>query len=374
MDLMGSDALQSEDSMREMWGDSIKAVNCQHARITYDDFLMLTKGQTKEAMVNPSSDEMDLEGSVPSLLGAGSFGLDTDGSVSSLLGSTATLIAVPEVDSSSDEAETPRPQSLTPKGSGAVVDNDSPDESIVSKLARNISNHTPIPPKSPLTASNKSAPAPLAGHNQTLEMAAASLMYRSLAGYFRQASSEDVTSGEHGIVTPTSRRETTPIPCSNAVAAASLMSRSLVGYFRQASNEGVIQAGLVMRRGLKKQVSSEAGRNILRDNRMPKHEPVENSTRRDGRGRRSRKKSISDLSAMMSSNGQANDDVSDAKARVPEAPEDAQVCVPEVPEDARTIRCATIPGKFILTEDPFSKRGRYGSVTQWIPEISLSRR
>jgi hypothetical protein len=48
MDLMGSDALQSEDDMRRMWGDSIKAVKCQHARITYDDFLLLMKGQSQE--------------------------------------------------------------------------------------------------------------------------------------------------------------------------------------------------------------------------------------------------------------------------------------------------------------------------------------
>lgn len=48
MDLMGSDALQSEEALRRMWGDSIKAVKCQHARITYDDFLLLMKGQTRE--------------------------------------------------------------------------------------------------------------------------------------------------------------------------------------------------------------------------------------------------------------------------------------------------------------------------------------
>ena len=33
----------------KMWGDSMKAVNCSEARITYDDFLLLMKGQTREA-------------------------------------------------------------------------------------------------------------------------------------------------------------------------------------------------------------------------------------------------------------------------------------------------------------------------------------
>jgi hypothetical protein len=48
MDLLGNDALHSEDMMRTMWGDSMKAVNCNKARITYDDFLLLMKGQTRE--------------------------------------------------------------------------------------------------------------------------------------------------------------------------------------------------------------------------------------------------------------------------------------------------------------------------------------
>ena len=50
MDLMGNDAEQSEDAMRSMWGDSMKACNCSHARITYENFLLLMKGQTKETV------------------------------------------------------------------------------------------------------------------------------------------------------------------------------------------------------------------------------------------------------------------------------------------------------------------------------------
>lgn len=49
MDLLGNDALHDEEMMREMWGDCMKAVNnCNKARITYDDFLLLMKGQTRE--------------------------------------------------------------------------------------------------------------------------------------------------------------------------------------------------------------------------------------------------------------------------------------------------------------------------------------
>jgi len=48
MDLMGNDASQSEDAMRRMWGDSMEACQNKDAHITYDDFLLLMKGQTRE--------------------------------------------------------------------------------------------------------------------------------------------------------------------------------------------------------------------------------------------------------------------------------------------------------------------------------------
>lgn len=45
---MGSDAVASEDDMERMWGDGLRSVQGQHARITYGDFLLLMKGQTME--------------------------------------------------------------------------------------------------------------------------------------------------------------------------------------------------------------------------------------------------------------------------------------------------------------------------------------
>ena len=50
MDLMGNDATQSEDAMRRMWGDSMEACQNKDAHITYDDFLLLMKGQTRECV------------------------------------------------------------------------------------------------------------------------------------------------------------------------------------------------------------------------------------------------------------------------------------------------------------------------------------
>lgn len=49
MALLGNDALHHEDMMREMWGDSIKAVNCTQKHITFEDFVLLMKGEAQDA-------------------------------------------------------------------------------------------------------------------------------------------------------------------------------------------------------------------------------------------------------------------------------------------------------------------------------------
>ena len=48
MDLMGSDAVQGEEALRKMWRDSMRDSNCSAARITYEDFVLIMKGQTRD--------------------------------------------------------------------------------------------------------------------------------------------------------------------------------------------------------------------------------------------------------------------------------------------------------------------------------------
>lgn len=48
MDLMGSDAVQGEDALTKMWSDSMRDSNCSAARITYEDFVLIMKGQTRD--------------------------------------------------------------------------------------------------------------------------------------------------------------------------------------------------------------------------------------------------------------------------------------------------------------------------------------
>ena len=71
MDLLGNDASESEDAMRSMWGDSMKACNSISAQITYEDFLLLMKGQTKQ-------DKPDVFTLGSSTLGPGSIGMGLD--------------------------------------------------------------------------------------------------------------------------------------------------------------------------------------------------------------------------------------------------------------------------------------------------------
>lgn len=151
---------------------------------------------------------------------------------------------------------------------------------------------------------------------------------------------------------------------------------------------GMIQAGLVMRHGQNKQVSSEAIRSALRENKVQQQALVEKATRRGGRGRRSRKKTISDMSAMMNSMGQDELlSIAVSAAKDPGPLEESKVTVaglePDVPEVVHTgnnasmpdlpdmseegiLRGATVPGEFRKTNDPFSQQGRYG-LAPWNP-------
>merc|ERR1712176_1390282 len=67
------------------------------------------------------------------------------------------------------------------------------------------------------------------------------------------------------------------------------------------ANSNVVPAGLVMRRGHKGQVSSEQVKCLLRKEASQQQVLVEKATKRGGRGKRSRKKTISDMSGMLQS-------------------------------------------------------------------------
>jgi hypothetical protein len=498
MDLMGSDALQSEDAMREMWGDSIKAVKCQHARITYGDFLLLMKGQTKDT---PAIDQKSV-----------AFGVTkVEAGASSRLGASTMLHVVPEGLSTVDESEdTEEPGIIKlPSGGKVTVEGSILDDNMMADGEMNGSGHST--PSRPMFSAvhPRSAPTTPAEHKHMLDM-------EDMDSPLSMDEDDDITSSGPGVpgssasltppvspvrgfqdfVTPLSGRRVSNDLMSDKVKLESLMlpglplipkppplmtrrrsrsvgdengsdvepsdpkdlvmvadvvrdllfpetvqhqqrkkidtalkdptksalvvNRKLYRAHRQMrlavldaskrfeeqqaaharevilakreeqeeaegktdASMGMIQAGLVMRHGHNKQVSSKDIAALLKENMVQQQALVEKATRRGGRGRRSRKKTISDMSAMMSSMGQDELlSVAMSAALDPPPEEDTGVldehkqpgdsspsvsdpAIPELPDLSTEglLRGSTVPGEFRKTKDPFSMQGRYGAV------------
>jgi hypothetical protein len=120
-------------------------------------------------------------------------------------------------------------------------------------------------------------------------------------------------------------------------------------------------AGLVMRRVENKTSSSEEVKKLLETNRKEQQSLMEVASRRGGRGRRTRKKTISDMSGMMGSLSQ--DDLSNIAERAI-ASTDPLPPLPSVREkgqDLDLVRGATVPGEFKKVRDPFGAHGKYGN-------------
>lgn len=502
MDLMGGDTRHSEEAFHRMWGDSIKAVKCQqHARITYQDFLLLMKGQTKDT---PSS-ELERE-------------LNTSASALHALSARSTLAVVHEApveledrpssaDGADENAAGVRRTTTTPTlAPRATLPLPKPLEGVKRSVTESALLHSeaavlPFRSVSPVATGTQSAPTTPADHRRILEFeeldsppsmdtdvdivasgpgipgSAASLTppqspvrgardyvtpmgsdrftvmlpnnvdsimvpglpsiakpepytrrrSRSLGGGGADGESESESKEQqqtdlHGLADAV--RDMIVPEGSSSFARSSLndivrdesksnlaVNRKLYRAHRQmrlavleaskrfeeqqaehardvllAQHEaegkhneyGVIQAGLVMRHGTRKQVTSEAIRTLLRENQKQQQALVEKFARRGGRGRRSRKKTISDMSGMLSSMGADEMGGIAAKAMAsedfvpPPILEEAQSMgnvgmFPPPDEVEGHLRHATVPGEFRKTSDPFSKQGRYGSVIAWDP-------
>jgi hypothetical protein len=140
----------------------------------------------------------------------------------------------------------------------------------------------------------------------------------------------------------------------------------------------------VMRHGHKKQVTSEAIKKMLLDNHNEQQALLEMATRRGGRGRRTRKKTISDMTGMLNSIGQdelVKIAVAAASPASPLEPRSEHLSrasvgggsdrsmgravvlegVPTVPEVELVdpqMREPTVPGNFLKTTDPFGVIGQ----------------
>lgn len=494
MELMGNDELLSEEAMEGMWADGMSQAKCPNARITYDDFLLLMKGQSTDA---PPIDPVDpLENSIAMMQG------------SKLLTVSEGELGFQESEEDNEEEETgngvvlpsgdvvnpdgtivpaakpitiPIPailpqirRSLTPRAASPMVGLNSapaspahplvPDDDIDSPLSMDDDNGMPpnslrnlTPPQTP-TRGAQDYCTPLSGRRSIdLRMenfesiAVPGLPAQTPTLYVRRRArsvddgdkEENVEGGSDEkdpmIVKQDSRRamllpehshnqKDIEALVRDGSKSALVVNRKLYRAHRQmrlavleaskrfeesqaqhakevlmskneeaegaaaAGGGGVpYHAGLVMKHGRKEHVSSEAIKKMLHDDQEEQQALVEKATRRGGRGRRTRKKTISDMSGMMQSMGSADLTKIAIEAASPAGtPQSAEfkttdpllpsgnsdrslsrsgaplpVTVPEdeVADDGvadHQMREATVPGNFRTTSDPFGIEGQYG--------------
>jgi calcium-dependent protein kinase len=469
MDLMGNDAFQSEDAMRKMWGDSMAACNCNHARICYDDFLLLMKGQTKEVdrahikpqkrlaaideallqlepvqEVNAIGEDEDAEKDVAAD-GTTSYGLDLghggSGQIrrSSAPGVTASSsppitpvfgkVMAPSLQLSDDAFDEP-----------LSMDDDDVVGDLPVRPLTGIGSFTPpaSPHRGPMDYTTPNSGRKMSPSIPEVEFvsldSAGPLPKMPVAEMYRRTRSrsvddqqengkgeEDKDAGERqspGFESDTRRammlpeheheahieklihdESKTPLVVNRQLYRAHRQMRVAVieatkrfeeEQTRRAreileSLEGKrnVGAGLVMRHGLKKQISTQAVRDWLKKSQEEQAKQLDLATKRGGRGKSRRKKTISDMTGMLSD---LSSDISSAERAPLESIESGSfdVMAPvgtSAADEMRTklgesdsilnlgsvdlddfppIREATVPGVFRVSKDPFSMGGRYG--------------
>jgi Ca2+-binding EF-hand superfamily protein len=400
MELMGRDGAENEDEMRAMWTDSMRVCNSKNARITYDDFLLLMKGQTKlsgdffevshSALAQVPPPPTVMAGGLDILYECASISEGTEeGEVSSTPISPEHHF--PRL-SHTDDIED-QPLTMDEEDDFDQMLSDSAD-----KVMRMKQEATMTPPQSPSC--------PTSPTNAILLKGAA---ISPVTNFGRQRSKsvddQDYENGltEEGVhVQPLRQADVrpaiflpehthdvqdiekvihdetlTPLVVNRqlyrahrkmrlAVLEASKRfedqqierTKAEIQARQQAESSSRFGAGLVMRRGHKKEVSSETIRSLLMKKQKQHETVINDAVRRSGRSRRARKKTVSDMSQMMSAippeDLQMND--SEQQSSLPELP-DLNKQSDKLTLHDITKPEPTVPGVFRKTSDPFQTMG-----------------
>lgn len=421
MDLMGNDALHSEDMMREMWGDSMKAVNCTQARITYEDFLLLMKGQTREAsdsdnvekpcvcILNPmervggsqllvvveEKDEENVEGDGEA---SKANGKEKKASGKSFLGAPidtgsmgdGPLTMDDDEDMVANTQKAPGAKAITLDENGADLKNigaelcrrelleqahSNPDLSAGSATEETDLLSIPKPRPYIRTRSRSYDEMSKAEEEEGPAQMFSADARRAVALPEHDKSQKDTVKNGKKTVLQHNRqlyrahrqmRMSVMEACKRFEEQQARHARDVL-LAQQAESDKMNkgQAGLVMRRVRNKTVSTEEVRNLLEKNKKEQQSLMEVANRRGGRGRRHRKKTISDIGGMLGSMSQ--DDLSMIASAALEPPPEV-AAVPTVidtnpPSTENNPRGATVPGEFRKVNDPFGVRGRYGHLS-----------
>eukprot|EP00529_Nitzschia_sp_RCC80_P008869 CAMPEP_0113486848 /NCGR_PEP_ID=MMETSP0014_2-20120614/25206_1 /TAXON_ID=2857 /ORGANISM="Nitzschia sp." /LENGTH=1175 /DNA_ID=CAMNT_0000380529 /DNA_START=258 /DNA_END=3785 /DNA_ORIENTATION=- /assembly_acc=CAM_ASM_000159 len=470
LNLVGNDDLHTEEEMRTMWLESMRSVNCQQRHISYDHFLLLMKGQTREPDPVPSIGlqqplhplaEDEAEVSIHGIAENKPSQLISDRSANSAAAKTVTTGNINDgshfIDQVNDESSlTSLPNMRASKmydssGSniGLTPTGNSSGRPIVSDTATEGSPMVPDMPSTPKTPDKETSavvPELPAKPGVVRRGRSKSLEDNDLEpSAVRKSPSKASPSQQKSIINAgADARRAINLPERSSQAQGKLANKSALAVNRtlyrahrqmrlsvieasrrfeekQATRardtlmkeqmKEAIGAGLVMRHGLKLQVTSDAIRKYLDEAKAEQQVLVDKSFRRGGRGRSARKKTISDMSAMLNpSMGQdeLGDIAKQAGSQTPEtrreinnasfssglnmpdlraeeiglppskpaafgadeAPEGVRTLrqkqpapakVPALPEvDHFDVRKATVPGEFHETQDPFSSVGMYG--------------
>jgi Ca2+-binding EF-hand superfamily protein len=440
-DLMGNASMESEDAMQAMWGDSMKACQCKNARITYDDFILLMKGQTKETLqqisehkvsegesvlILPSGEKVVVtdEGTeFPSLKKSGSGSLRRLLGVGSapstpLYGAAVSSQIPPEIDMpvSMDEDDDVQ---ITPEHSKGIFNNLTPPQSPERGAYDYITPFSAPKAKSPSPDADvlglpmpempKRPPPYFRKRSRSVDDQESPNMNDSQGETpaFGNDARRAVMLPEHGYqrefenlihdetkTTLVVNRQLYRAHRQMRIAVLEATKRFEEEQTRRAREILMAQkeeesntdppttpvggAGLVLRHGLKRQVSQEAVRKFLAKSKEETDVLMQKATKRGGRGRSRRQKTNSDMSGMLAGLSaeldQAKQELGASQSEIDSfAPFTVKegteaIMLPGSEElDANgepvfpPIRNATVPGVFRRTKDPFGQGGRYNA-------------
>jgi hypothetical protein len=438
MDLIGSGSLQSEEAMRAMWGKTLNNYNCRTTHITYEDFLLIMKGQTRECSDQP--DAVTASTLVPRVASTGQLNV-----------TTGILPVVQEEKESVIRAGEALPTHLRPITSAAtpltpltpIISN---QPAIDAPLSMDELDDMPLLGAGPM-APTYSPPPTISGRRTDIIGSPESQPDGVLADdfdvfgnqsnpdfvgippipsiprpslYTRQKSksmdeSEINKSFDLPLSFPNNARRAVALPETDPEVRDSLEDKNISALqanrklyrahrhmrlsvmdackrfeeqqhkhardvlLAQKAKDGNTKsaAGLVMRRVENKTVTSEEVKQLLEKNLKEQQDLMEKANRRGGRGRRTRKKTISDMSGMMGSltseeltgiSIQASTAGINSSERPPLSSQTENTAAAPIPPVIETrlyeevemespetnLRAPTIPGDFRKVNDPFS--------------------
>ena len=422
MNLVGSEG-HSEEQMRAMWMDSIKSVNCTQQHISYDQFVLLMKGQTveptpvtaggalsattprlgsserlKKLLVVPEGDQIDSPAEIK---------VDNDVKKSEKTPLSAHFSATTEfiVERKDDDVSL---HSLPNIGASPSMNDSSsltmglgsPGSSpATGKVMTDINTtETPsVPMPSPGGTIGRARSKSLCSSEDKPEEDSAELKPRqneSKPRFIKRGSSNDSLAVKRTLYQAHRQMRLAVMDASRRFEEeqARRARDTLIAQKEEAdARAGLVpKAGLVMRHGQRVQVTTEAIRQYMEKNTAEQQKLVEKANRRGGRGRHARKKTISDMSAMM--NPSMEQDELGTTAKVAQTPDvkksvktdyeqfaaidlpdlgrppkrvsapiqGAAKPAPDVSVIDKALRKATVPGQFRQTHDPFGLTGMYG--------------